>query len=631
MGKVTQTYNLAVCNPLLAKEWHPRNNGDLLPQHVAPAAGKKVWWQCSLGHAWEAKVANRSQGKGCPVCANKKTTRENSLAALFPKLAQEWHPTRNMDLTPYDVVSGTHRKVWWRCGKRHEWCASVVPRTKGVGCPFCANKAVSVENSLLLIYPCIAKEWHPIKNNALAPKDVSPGSEKRVWWICERGHEWQAVVYSRTNGTGCPYCTGNLPSVSNSLRALRPALAEEWHPIKNPTLTPDDVTAFSGKKVWWQCSKNHEWQAIIANRAKGVGCPFCSNRSINNCNSLQALNPELAKEWHPQKNHDLTPRDVAPSANKKAWWICVKGHDWVASVNNRARGRGCPYCSPQSSYMELRIYTELKWIFGNIELRKKIHGKECDIYIPEFNLALEFDCSYWHRNKSGADTAKNMVLQRHGIQMLRIRESGLRKISKHDIILGKSPKDMSVIQQVLKVISRLLVLPQLYRERIKGYVGDAVLKSEEEFAKLHALACSALPGKSLAELHPRLVKEWHAYKNGELLPLNISAGSNLKAWWICEKGHEWKAVVANRAAGKGCPFCSHRYADKNTCLSSKSPALAAEWHPSKNGNLTPDDVSPGSHKSVWWLCSNGHEWETVIKDRAKCPMCVKSEKPRGKS
>ena len=60
--------------------------------------------------------------------------------------------------------------------------------------------------------------------------------------------------------------------------------------------------------------------------------------------NLQIRNPPLAKEWHPQKNDGLTPKDVTPSSHKKVWWKCSKGHEWDALVSNRTRGRGCPYC-----------------------------------------------------------------------------------------------------------------------------------------------------------------------------------------------------------------------------------------------------------------------------------------------
>ena len=63
--------------------------------------------------------------------------------------------------------------------------------------------------------------------------------------------------------------------------------------------------------------------------------------------NLSIINPNLAKQWHPTKNGSLTPRDVAPNSNKRVWWICEKGHEWVALVLNRNRGTGCPYCAPQ--------------------------------------------------------------------------------------------------------------------------------------------------------------------------------------------------------------------------------------------------------------------------------------------
>ena len=64
----------------------------------------------------------------------------------------------------------------------------------------------------------------------------------------------------------------------NDLETLNPTLAEEWNYEKNGTLTPDQVTAGSNKKVWWKCKFGHEWEAIVGSRSKGHGCPFCSGR-----------------------------------------------------------------------------------------------------------------------------------------------------------------------------------------------------------------------------------------------------------------------------------------------------------------------------------------------------------------
>ena len=127
--------------------------------------------------------------------------------------------------------------------------------------------------------------------------------------------------------------------------ATRSSLSKQWHPTKNRNLTPSDVTVGSNKKVWWQCEKEHEWESTVKNRSKGNGCPYCSGKRATSKNCLQALNPKLAKQWHPNKNGDLTPSDVMMGSGKKVWWQCERGHEWEATINSRTRGNGCPYCN----------------------------------------------------------------------------------------------------------------------------------------------------------------------------------------------------------------------------------------------------------------------------------------------
>lgn len=204
---------------------------------------------------------------------------------------------------------------------------------------------ITQEYNLEVINPNVAKQWHPKKNGSLTPKDVTPGSQKRVWWICGKGHEWQAAIADKSNGKGCPYCSGRKVCEDNCLETVNPALAKQWHPTKNGSLTPRDVVPASHKKIWWICSKGHEWQARVASRNSGSGCPYCSGHRLCEDNCLQTVNPGLAKDWHPSKNGSLTPKDVVSHSNKKVWWICDRGHEWEALINNRSNGRGCPYCA----------------------------------------------------------------------------------------------------------------------------------------------------------------------------------------------------------------------------------------------------------------------------------------------
>ena len=101
----------------------------------------------------------------------------------------------------------------------------------------------------------------------------------------------------------------------------------------------------SNIKVWWKCAKGHEWQATIAHRNNGTGCPICVGKKVlSGNNDLETLNPKLASEWNYEKNNELKPQDFTPNSNKKVWWKCSNGHEWQAVINNRNKGSGCPIC-----------------------------------------------------------------------------------------------------------------------------------------------------------------------------------------------------------------------------------------------------------------------------------------------
>ena len=138
--------------------------------------------------------------------------------------------------------------------------------------------AIKGKTDLETLNPTLAAEWHPIKNGELNPCDVTCNSEKKVWWICEHGHEWKAMISNRTKEKGCPYCSGKRVKIGvNDLASIKPEIAEEWHYEKNRGKTPQMYTAFSNKKVWWKCNLGHEWRtSIVARTHMGSGCPRCA-------------------------------------------------------------------------------------------------------------------------------------------------------------------------------------------------------------------------------------------------------------------------------------------------------------------------------------------------------------------
>ena len=216
----------------------------------------------------------------------------NDLATTHPDLAAEWHPTKNGALTPDMVAPRSDKRVWWLGSCGHEWQASVYSRTaRRTGCPYCSGrKVIPGETDLTITHPYLAAEWHPTRNGSLLPKMVSAGRADRVWWLGPCGHEWQAVIYSRTSGRGCPICARKNRAVNHTKTVLEkqgsledncPELALEWHPTKNGDLLPSQVVKGSHKKAWWLCPDcGYEWEARIANRSKGSRCRVCSRRRL---------------------------------------------------------------------------------------------------------------------------------------------------------------------------------------------------------------------------------------------------------------------------------------------------------------------------------------------------------------
>lgn len=239
--------------------------------------------------------------------------------------------------------------------------------------------------SLAEARPDLAKEWNYEKNGDLKPKDVSCGSNKKVWWKLPydvpddypvehlRGKhfdfEWMAFINDRNSkNLGCPFLSGqSVWNGFNDLASVRPDLAKQWHLTKNGNLRPTEVAVNSRKKVWWifpyddpETGRHHdfEWQASIQSRNHGSGCPYLSHQLIRKgFNDLQTVNPELAKQWHPTKNGNLKPTEVTANSNKKVWWLLPYDDpktgkhfdfEWQARVYDRNKGYGCPYLNGQA-------------------------------------------------------------------------------------------------------------------------------------------------------------------------------------------------------------------------------------------------------------------------------------------
>jgi len=201
---------VATLKPYLIEEWHYYKNDNYTLWDFTCGMDYEAWWQCKNNpkHTWQASIKNRTNNNsGCPYCSGLYASTDNNLLLANPELCEEWDYKKN-DKLPEEYTPGSGESVWWICKKcNNNWNAIISSRSVGNGCPYCAGKIATLDNCLATKRPDLIEEWHPILNGDLTPYDITYGSGTEVWWICDKGHEWEAKIGNRTaNNQGCPRC-----------------------------------------------------------------------------------------------------------------------------------------------------------------------------------------------------------------------------------------------------------------------------------------------------------------------------------------------------------------------------------------------------------------------------------------
>ena len=478
-------------------------------------------------------------------------------------------------------------------------------------------------------------EWDWDKNNDLDPRLITLGSGKKVWWRCNTcGNHWLATVSNRFGReSGCPYCAGKRPIIGmTDLESQFPYIAAQWDYSKNGELKPCDVTSKSSKRVWWICDNGHSWISTVANRTSNHGCPYCAGKlAIVGETDLESQFPHVAAQWDYDKNGELLPHQVSSKSNKSVWWICEHGHSWKSTVYHRTNGHGCPTCAHhlQKSFPETAIYFYIsKFYNDSVQSYKSSElGKfEFDIYIPSRHIAIEYDGKAYHNQKHSVDreSRKYQIAKLHGIFLVRIREGECISPNCDEVFftqLGElnfnSPKYNLELARIINQVFDIL--------GIKDKISCSDLENDQ-ISISSLLYQYSTQNNSLGEI----ASEWDYEKNAPLLPKMLSLGSNQQVYWKCKNGHSWKASIKERIGrdnrkGTGCPYCSgNKVLVGYNDIASQFPALLKEWDYTRNMVL-PTEISRGYNGKIWWICKNGHNWQSRISNRINlntgCPYC----------
>ncbi len=299
---------------------------------------------------------------------------------------------------------------------------------------------------------------------------------------------------------------------------------------------------------------------------------------------ISITHPSISDEWHPTRNGDFRPEHVSQGSSKKVWWLCPKTcpegcpHEWETMVSNRCRlNYGCPYCSRLTK--KVCIHTS-------------IVGTHPDI------------AAQWHPTKNG----------------------------------DRRPDQYSFGSEKKAWWLCHVTCPHGCPHEWEAEISKRILRGVDAGCPF----CSSNHKKvcihdSIVTTHPHLLAEWHPTKNGEIKPEECAPGSCKQIWWSCPNTcshgcvHEWQTRISDRAIrGSGCPYCC-KFRQKfcvHSTIQYTHPAIAVEWHPTKNGTVKPSDIVSGCDKPYWWVCpvNAAHEWCTSTSNRCTngtgCPLCT---------
>lgn len=262
--------------PWLEAEFVPEDNGGITAADVGSGESQKYIWTCSLGHKWAAPAKARVKGRGCPYCTNQKILPGyNDAATKHPHLLAQWDAEKN-DVDIHLISTGYRDKCWWQCPHGHSYQNTIAAQLQVRACPVCSSYQIQKGiNDLASMYPLLAAEWD-YDRNSIGADQVSSGSGKKVWWVCNKGHHYECTVSNRTCiGQGCPYCSGKkVLDGFNDLASQAPYLLAEWDYDSNPA--PQIVYWRSQKRYWWRCRHcGARCKRSVVAKLQGLRCPYC--------------------------------------------------------------------------------------------------------------------------------------------------------------------------------------------------------------------------------------------------------------------------------------------------------------------------------------------------------------------
>ncbi len=309
----------------------------------------------------------------------------------------------------------------------------------------------------------------------------------------------------------------------------------------------------TGKKIIYancKCDCGNETVKILRDVVKGdvtiCGKDGCrQKRKTPNLQNIIPIPEDIIKEhWDYELNNNIDPKTLSLKSKQLYWWKDKTGCKYQLPP--------CVYAKnidTASSFPEQALFFYIKKIFPSAinranYLTKKENFVELDIYIPPYNIGIEYDGVFWHQNRVDDDIRKNRILNEENIFVIRVREHGLPLLQHFNGIIIERNKytvasQIDLVEIINKVISIIDV--QTGKRNVKGKITQK--EYENDFYSIYALVYSIPVEDNIGSTC--IGKFWDKKKNGNLNPECIGATSSLPVYFKCSANHSFKLSAKN--------------------------------------------------------------------------------------
>ncbi|WP_322370341.1 zinc-ribbon domain-containing protein [Bacillus cereus] len=417
-------------------------------------------------------------------------------------------------------------------------------------------------------------------------------------------------------------------------------LLDEWALKKNDNLGPKDISYGYTKKVWWNCPDcKKSYQSLPSDRRRGRDCKFdeCRKKKqaenikkalIERRGSLSQHNPELAREWHPYKNGELTPENISPASEIKVWWLGGCKHEWAATPCNRVRrNSGCPICNNKIILIGFNdLATTHKDLCTEWDYEKNIDTLPTNVVAGTHKKVWwlcekghSYKASVSNRSKEKGTGCPDCDVERKSSFNEKVILFYLKSLF-HDIQENYHPDFLKKMELDIYIPSLSLAIEydgEYFHKNASRDIkkNELCFKNGIDVIRIREPKCPILPNNMSYFVRKTLVE-------GELkdcVEYIVTYANN--------KYHLNLDVDIDISRDRPQIMEMYLISEKEKSLAYMNPELAKEWHPTKNNKLTPDKITYSSNKRVWWLGKCGHEWAAQVNNRLNgngCPKCYEA-------